>query len=111
MNNAYLAFRARFIKHIEPGLEIDAHQLEVLETIALYNEKYGKPISCALLLSLARLGSPATIHKNYRQLVDKGYLKHVFCEKDRRLRFVDTTTRAEVLFNKISKLINMCKNM
>jgi DNA-binding MarR family transcriptional regulator len=111
MTNAYLAYRALFIKHIEPHLEIDAHQLEVLETIAIYNEKQGKPISCAHLLSLDRLGSPATIHKNYRQLVDDGYLKQVHCEKDRRLRFIDTTTRAEVLFNKISKLIYLCKNM
>lgn len=87
-----------------------ASQLEeILSVVYEYNiraEKQEKEyIRCTELLVLKHLGSPATIHKNYRTLVKKDFLRTFSTADDKRVKFITLTPHALAYLKSLDKLM------
>lgn len=106
----YLKFLQRrfYISHLPHELEM------LLAVVDEYNQlaktKHLECIRCTDLIQIKALGSPATVHKNYRCLVTEGFLETYTLLNDRRTRYINITDKGLNYIKKMDELWEMCKN-
>lgn len=104
--SAYLRFLqlAKVVQALPDGQEMDANEVALLQSVALRWYEF-KPMTVREAISLAELGSPATLHKRISRLRDKGMLSTISLEGDRRAKFLIPTQRSLDYFQHLGQFM------
>ena len=105
---AYLRFLqlAKVVQALPDGQEMDANEQALLEAVVLRWYE-NKPMTVREAISLAELGSPATLHKRITRLREKDMLSTLNLEGDRRAKFLIPTQRTLDYFNNLGQSMQM----
>lgn len=102
--SAYLRFLqlAQVIQALPDGMEMDANEKALLQAVVLRWYE-GEPMTVREAISLADLGSPATLHKRITRLREKEMLSTLNQEGDRRAKFLMPTQRTIDYFSHLGQ--------
>lgn len=105
---AYLRFLqlAKAVPALPDGQELDANEEALLQSVALRWFEY-QPMTVREAIALAKLGSPATLHKRMTRLREKGMLSTLRLEGDRRAKFLMPTQRSLDYFQQLGQFMLM----
>ena len=102
--SAYLRFLqlAKVVQALPDGQEMDANEQALLESVVLCWYE-NNPMTVREAISLAALGSPATLHKRITRLREKDMLSTLNIEGDRRAKFLIPTQRTLDFFQNLGQ--------
>jgi len=102
--NAYLRFLqlARAVDALPGASSLDANESALLEAVVLrWHEE--QPMTVREAISIASLGSPATLHKRITRLREKNLLATYSQPGDRRAKFLVPTQQALDYFHHLGQ--------
>ena len=99
-----------FIRQLNELDLLDFTSEQILCAIAIYNEDNQIPIRCRELLKRSDLGSPATIHKHYRMLIDSKLLRWKTTTADKRVKYIEIAPGGEKYLSRIDQLLIKAAN-
>ncbi len=102
--NAYFRFLqlAKAVESLPDGAQLDANESALLEAVVLrWHEE--QPMTVREAISLADLGSPATLHKRVTRLRNKDMLTTFSEPGDRRAKFLVPTPKALAYFDHLGR--------
>ena len=101
---AYFRFLqlAQAVETLPDGIPMDANESALLEAVVLCWHK-GRPMTVREAINLARLGSPATLHKRVTRLRNKKLLDTCSEAGDRRTKFLVPTQEALDYFARLGQ--------
>jgi hypothetical protein len=102
--SAYFRFLqlAKAAESLPDGVPMDANESALLETVVLRWHE-GQPMTVREAISLASLGSPATLHKRVTRLRQKDMLSTFSEPGDRRAKFLIPTQQALDHFDQLGR--------
>ena len=102
--SAYLRFLqlAKVVQALPDGQEMDANEQALLESVVLRWYE-NQPMTVREAISLAALGSPATLHIRITRLREKDMLSTLNLEGDRRAKFLIPTKRTLDFFQHLGQ--------
>ncbi len=108
---AYFRFLqlAKAVESLPSGVELDANEAALLEAVVLRWHE-GQPMTVREAISLAALGSPATLHKRISRLRHKQLLDNLCEPADRRAKFLVPTQRALDHFHHLGQSMHLVQS-
>lgn len=105
--NAYLRFLqlAKGIQQLPDAPQLDANEKALLEDVALRWFE-NRPMTVREAIGLARLGSPATLHKRITRLRQKDLLMTFNQPEDKRAKYLIPTDKTIAMFGDFGKKMN-----
>jgi DNA-binding MarR family transcriptional regulator len=104
--STYLRFIA--LAHaIEDGFrsqDIDLTAQRLLEVVALAAAD-GQPLTVTEAMSLAKVASPATLHRKLTQLLEAGYVEFRFEAGNRRTKYIHPTKATDKKFDAMGQAL------
>jgi len=102
--SAYFRFLqlAKAVESLPDGVPMDANESALLEAVVLRWHE-GQPMTVREAISLASLGSPATLHKRVTRLRQKDMLSTFSEPGDRRAKFLIPTQQALDHFDQLGR--------
>ena len=102
--SAYMRFLqlAKVIQALPDGMDMDANEKALLQAVVLRWYE-NQPMTVREAISLASLGSPATLHKRITRLREKDMLSTLNLEGDRRAKFLIPTQRTLDFFQNLGQ--------
>jgi hypothetical protein len=102
--SAYFRFLqlAKAAESLPDGVPMDANESALLEAVVLRWHE-GQPMTVREAISLASLGSPATLHKRVTRLRQKDMLSTFSEPGDRRAKFLIPTQQALDHFDQLGR--------
>jgi hypothetical protein len=109
--SAYLRFLqlAKVVQALPDGQEMDANEQALLESVVLRWYE-NQPMTVREAISLAALGSPATLHKRITRLRGKDMLSTLNLEGDRRAKFLIPTQRTLDFFQHLGQSMHQANS-
>jgi hypothetical protein len=104
-----MARYSHFMRWKEEFSSLPTSLEDILTMIDWFNDVSETPIRCSDLIHIKQLGSPATIHKNYKLLIEMGFLERV-TEEDKRIKSIYLTDMGLEYLARLDNLMKQCIN-
>ena len=82
--------------------DLDASAKQLMDEVALFQHRE-KAMTVTELMNLAHIGSPATLHRKFTQLLNLGLVDAVFKDRNRRTKYVLLTDAGLAYYKAIER--------